>query len=85
MVDQNEKTVLLCILDGWGARDEQSNNAISNANTKNYDKIIDEFPNSLVMTSGNAVGLSEGQMGNSEVGHMNIGCGRVCKTEFTQN
>jgi 2,3-bisphosphoglycerate-independent phosphoglycerate mutase len=76
------KPVVLCILDGWGAREESENNAIIMANTPHYDKIVDDFPEARLKTSGMAVGLPDGQMGNSEVGHMNIGGGRVVKQEL---
>lgn len=68
---------MLCILDGWGYREEPENNAIKLAETPNYDDIWSTGPHALIETSGTAVGLPEGQMGNSEVGHMNIGGGRV--------
>ncbi|MBT5766935.1 MAG: 2,3-bisphosphoglycerate-independent phosphoglycerate mutase, partial [Kordiimonadaceae bacterium] len=76
------KPVVLCILDGWGAREESDNNAILMANTPNYDAICDKYPSAFLKTSGMSVGLPEGQMGNSEVGHMNIGGGRVVKQEL---
>jgi 2,3-bisphosphoglycerate-independent phosphoglycerate mutase len=69
--------VVLCILDGWGTRAETENNAIALANTPNWDRLMEAAPHALVKTSGLDVGLPEGQMGNSEVGHMNIGAGRV--------
>jgi 2,3-bisphosphoglycerate-independent phosphoglycerate mutase len=69
---------LLCILDGWGWRpDHAEDNAIAAAKAPNYAKMLGECPHALLQTSGNAVGLPKGQMGNSEVGHMNIGAGRV--------
>jgi 2,3-bisphosphoglycerate-independent phosphoglycerate mutase len=69
---------LLCILDGWGFRpDHAEDNAIAAARTPNYTKLLKECPHALLETSGNAVGLPKGQMGNSEVGHMNIGAGRI--------
>ncbi|WP_404381253.1 2,3-bisphosphoglycerate-independent phosphoglycerate mutase [Caenispirillum salinarum] len=71
------KPVVLCILDGWGHREEREDNAIALAKTPNWDRLVASCPKALVETSGNAVGLPEGQMGNSEVGHMNIGAGRV--------
>jgi 2,3-bisphosphoglycerate-independent phosphoglycerate mutase len=72
------KPVLLCILDGWGIGDETSkDNAISLAKTPNYHQILKNFPHSQLGTSGLDVGLPEGQMGNSEVGHICIGSGRV--------
>lgn len=77
MTIKNTKPVVLCILDGWGSRDESENNAIKLANTPNYDAMITNCPRSELQTSGLAVGLPDGQMGNSEVGHMNIGGGRV--------
>lgn len=76
------KPVVLCILDGWGAREESDNNAILMANTPNYDAICKKYPSAFLKTSGMSVGLPEGQMGNSEVGHMNIGGGRVVKQEL---
>jgi len=69
---------LLCILDGWGIGDENSShNAIAQANLKNYQRILKKYPHSKLETSGLAVGLPDGQIGNSEVGHMTIGAGRV--------
>src|SRR6201986_798290 len=71
-------TALLCILDGWGWRpDPAPDNAIAQARTPNYTRLLAECPHALLATSGNAVGLPKGQMGNSEVGHMNIGAGRI--------
>jgi 2,3-bisphosphoglycerate-independent phosphoglycerate mutase len=71
-------TTLLCILDGWGWRpDPAPDNAIAAATTPNYTRLLAECPHALLATSGGAVGLPKGQMGNSEVGHMNIGSGRV--------
>ena len=71
------KPVVLCILDGWGLRLERENNAVALADTPNFDRIMNECPSSTLTAHGNAVGLPEGQMGNSEVGHTNIGAGRV--------
>ncbi len=71
------KPVVLCILDGWGSRADATDNAIALANTPNYDALVSKCPVSQLETSGLAVGLPDGQMGNSEVGHMNIGSGRV--------
>jgi len=72
------RPALLCILDGWGWRpDHAADNAIAAAATPNYTRLLAECPHALLATSGNAVGLPKGQMGNSEVGHMNIGAGRV--------
>ena len=72
------RPALLCILDGWGFRpDHAEDNAIAAAATPNYTRLLKECPHALLATSGNAVGLPKGQMGNSEVGHMNIGAGRI--------
>lgn len=73
------KTVVLCILDGWGIGQDQYqlNNAIKLANTPCWDFLLNNFPHTELSTSGKDVGLPEGQMGNSEVGHMTIGSGRV--------
>ena len=73
----NNKKVLLCILDGWGLSKQKQHNAISIAETPTWDKILQQYPNTYINTSGKAVGLPKGQMGNSEVGHMNIGTGRI--------
>jgi 2,3-bisphosphoglycerate-independent phosphoglycerate mutase len=70
-------TVTLCILDGWGESAEFEHNAIAQANTPNWDALVAQFGSSRLETGGEAVGLPEGQMGNSEVGHMTIGAGRV--------
>lgn len=72
-----KKTVILNILDGFGVRKDNENNAINLATTPNLDFIYQHYPHSQLETSGLAVGLPEGQMGNSEVGHMTIGSGRV--------
>lgn len=71
------KKVILMILDGWGIGDKSESDAIYLANTPNIDKLKKEYPNSYLLTSGEDVGLPNGQMGNSEVGHLNIGAGRV--------
>lgn len=71
------RPVVLCILDGWGYREETENNAIALAETPVYDRLWRTAPRAWLQTSGLAVGLPEGQMGNSEVGHMNLGSGRV--------
>lgn len=69
--------VLLCILDGWGIAAPSSYNAVSLAHTPHYDALLQHSPHCLLEASGEAVGLPTGQMGNSEVGHMNIGAGRI--------
>ena len=71
------KPVVLCILDGWGEREESDNNAIALAATPNWDRFSAELPKALLQASALNVGLPEGQMGNSEVGHTNLGAGRV--------
>ncbi len=71
------KPVVLCILDGWGHRPQPDNNAIQQANTPNWNAMVRECPHALIDASELHVGLPEGQMGNSEVGHMNLGAGRV--------
>ncbi len=72
-----KKPVILCILDGWGIGDGGEFDAIASAHTPCYDAMMKNYPNTTLTTFGNQVGLPEGQMGNSEVGHMNIGAGRV--------
>jgi 2,3-bisphosphoglycerate-independent phosphoglycerate mutase len=76
------RPIVLCILDGWGINDDPNNNAIVQAHTPFFDSLLKEYPHSQIMTSGLDVGLPEGQMGNSEVGHMNIGSGRVVMQEL---
>ena len=78
------KPVVLTILDGWGYRPERENNAIALARKPTYDELLRKFPNTLVHTSGRFVGLPDGQMGNSEVGHLNIGAGRVIYMDITR-
>jgi len=71
------RPAVLCILDGWGHRSDSADNAIAQGRTPVWDRLWSEAPRGFLQTSGLAVGLPEGQMGNSEVGHMNIGAGRV--------
>jgi 2,3-bisphosphoglycerate-independent phosphoglycerate mutase len=78
------KPIVLTVLDGWGYRAESKGNAIALARKPNYDELLRKFPNTLIQTSGPSVGLPEGQMGNSEVGHMNIGAGRVVHMDITR-
>jgi 2,3-bisphosphoglycerate-independent phosphoglycerate mutase len=75
---------LLLILDGWGHRDSPEHNAIALAHTPVWDKLISGSPHTLIHTSGMKVGLPDGQMGNSEVGHMNLGAGRVVYQSLTR-
>ena len=79
-----KKPVLLCIMDGFGRNDDNYGNAIFSAATPNLDKIMSENPMTFIGASGMDVGLPDGQMGNSEVGHTNIGAGRVVYQELTR-
>ena len=72
----SSSSVILCILDGWGLSDVRDGNAVAQANTPNFDRLM-QGPNATLITYGPEVGLPNGQMGNSEVGHMNIGAGRT--------
>jgi 2,3-bisphosphoglycerate-independent phosphoglycerate mutase len=83
MTAQRKPTALI-ILDGWGHRDPAADNAISNANMPFWDKLWQSRPKALINTSGMFVGLPQGQMGNSEVGHMNLGAGRVVYQSLTR-
>jgi 2,3-bisphosphoglycerate-independent phosphoglycerate mutase len=78
------KPIVLTVLDGWGFRAETKGNAVALARKPNYDRLIAEFPNTLIHTSGPFVGLPEGQMGNSEVGHLNMGAGRIIHMDITR-
>ncbi len=78
------KPLVLIILDGWGYAPPSPANAISLAHKPNYDKLLADFPNTLIHTSGRYVGLPTGQMGNSEVGHLNIGAGRVVYMDISK-
>src|SRR5512137_2565122 len=78
------KPLVLTVLDGWGYRAETKGNAIALARKPNYDRLLKDFTNTLIGTSGPAVGLPEGQMGNSEVGHLNIGAGRIVHMDITR-
>jgi len=76
-MNKSSNKVILLILDGWGIGDKSKSDVIFNANTPYMDSLYTKYPNSQLQTSGNNVGLPEGQMGNSEVGHLNIGAGRI--------
>jgi 2,3-bisphosphoglycerate-independent phosphoglycerate mutase len=76
--------MVLTVLDGWGYRAQSKGNAIALARKPTYDELLRKFPNTLIQTSGPAVGLPEGQMGNSEVGHLNIGAGRIVHMDITR-
>src|SRR5690606_26494472 len=79
---QNNKKVMLMILDGWGYGKHNTSNAVEAAKTPFFNSLIDKYPNSKLQASGEFVGLPEGQMGNSEVGHMNLGAGRIVYQEL---
>ncbi len=72
-----KKPVILCVLDGWGYREQKENNAIETGNTPVWHRLVQNYPTATIQTSGLYVGLPDGQMGNSEVGHTNLGAGRV--------
>ena len=76
--------VILCVLDGWGWRSETSENAIALAKTPNFDRMFSEYPSAFLKTSGLDVGLPKGQMGNSEVGHLNLGAGRIVNQDIVR-
>jgi len=74
---RRQRPAVLCLLDGWGCRPDADDNAITRAQPENFRRLLAECPHARLATSGRAVGLPAGQMGNSEVGHMNIGAGRI--------
>ncbi|MCV6585450.1 MAG: 2,3-bisphosphoglycerate-independent phosphoglycerate mutase, partial [Marinibacterium sp.] len=78
------KPVVLCILDGWGLSDDTIANAPALAETPTFDRIMDTCPQARLITHGPDAGLPSGQMGNSEVGHTNIGAGRVVAMDLGQ-
>lgn len=78
------KLTALIILDGWGIGPDYSGNAITRAKTPNFDLLMKKYPNTKLTASGYEVGLPKGQMGNSEVGHLNIGAGRIVYQDFTR-
>ena len=80
----SEKLTMLMILDGFGINKNEKGNSIKLANTPNIDKLMKTYPITEIHTSGLDVGLPEGQMGNSEVGHTNIGAGRIVYQELTR-
>ena len=79
-----KRPLVLTVLDGWGYRAETANNAIALARKPAYDKLLREFPNTLIQASEHFVGLPDGQMGNSEVGHLNRGAGRIVQMDITR-
>ena len=80
----SKRPLVLTILDGWGYSPQTVNNAIALARKPSYDKLLHEFPNTLIRASEHFVGLPDGQMGNSEVGHLNIGAGRIVQMDITR-
>ena len=81
---KTEHPAALIILDGFGCREETFGNAVAQANKPNFDRLWESYPHELLTASGEAVGLPEGQMGNSEVGHLNIGAGRIVYQNLTR-
>ncbi|HSQ34297.1 MAG TPA: 2,3-bisphosphoglycerate-independent phosphoglycerate mutase, partial [Peptostreptococcaceae bacterium] len=79
-----KKPIALIIMDGYGCSDITQGNAVSSAKVPNLEKIVKSYPNTLIKASGLDVGLPEGQMGNSEVGHTNIGAGRIVYQDLTR-
>jgi len=79
-----KRPIVLTILDGWGYRAETANNAVALARKPTYDTLLKEYPNTLIQASEHFVGLPDGQMGNSEVGHLNIGAGRIIQMDITR-
>ncbi|MCL2761169.1 MAG: 2,3-bisphosphoglycerate-independent phosphoglycerate mutase [Desulfuromonadales bacterium] len=80
----SKKPLLLTILDGWGINPDKTGNAVAMANTPNLNSLLQNYPHAQIQASGLAVGLPEGQMGNSEVGHLNIGAGRIVYQDLTR-
>src|SRR5438045_4538422 len=78
----NSKKVILIIMDGWGLGKVKSSDAIQNANVPFVNSLYSKYPNTTLVTCGEAVGLPTGQMGNSEVGHLNLGAGRIVYQEL---
>ena len=78
------KPMVLIILDGWGSRAETTDNAIAAAHTPHWDALLQDYPHTELIGSGRCVGLPEGQMGNSEVGHLSLGLGRVIDQDYTR-
>jgi len=82
--DRRPKPVVLLILDGWGHRDDPADNALAQARLPNWQRLWKTEPHTLIHTEGRHVGLPDGQMGNSEVGHMNLGAGRIVFQDLTR-
>src|SRR3954462_8608321 len=84
MANDEHRPVVLVVLDGWGYREAQEGNAIRMAHVPTWDALWKRAPKTLLDASGLAVGLPEGQMGNSEVGHLNLGAGRVVMQDLVR-
>ncbi|MBN2109570.1 MAG: 2,3-bisphosphoglycerate-independent phosphoglycerate mutase [Methanosarcinaceae archaeon] len=83
-MSQIKRPLLLMILDGWGYTEEKTGNAVMTARTPVLDSLLEKYPSCFLEASGRAVGLPDGQMGNSEVGHLNIGAGRIIYQDYTR-
>lgn len=81
---EQQKPVVLMIMDGWGISEETEGNAVAQAKTPHFDALLEKYPHAQLNASGEYVGLPEGQMGNSEVGHLNLGAGRIVYQELTR-
>ena len=79
-----QKSIVLIIRDGWGINPNPDHNAVINAHTPNTDSLLKKYPNTVLEASGRSVGLPEGYQGSSEVGHLNIGAGRIVEQEITK-
>src|SRR4026209_444114 len=84
MSNGSAQGVVLVVLDGWGYRQEREGNAIALASTPTWDRLWGTYPRTLLDASGLAVGLPQGQLGNSEVGHLNLGAGRVVPQDLVR-
>jgi 2,3-bisphosphoglycerate-independent phosphoglycerate mutase len=84
MPTRSARPLVLTVLDGWGYREATDGNAIALARKPNYDRLLREYPNTLLRASEHYVGLPDGQMGNSEVGHLNLGAGRIVRMDMTR-
>ena len=80
----SRRPLLLIILDGWGIREAEAGNAVALADTPNFDRWLRAYERAIVHTSGEHVGLTPGQMGNSEVGHLNLGAGRIVYQDISR-
>ena len=81
---EQKRQVTLIVLDGWGYRKDTTNNAVAASKTPYFDSLWQKYPHTLLEASGLAVGLPEGQMGNSEIGHTTIGAGKIIDTDLVR-